>query len=73
VIGKLIDFLRPKNSCRRFDWKFAQAAMGLDVRRLTDGKEQIGNSISAADHSGKKLIDDLFVHEKQPAFVSAGA
>jgi hypothetical protein len=47
--------------------------MGLNVRGLTDSKNQIGHSISGANHRGKKLIDDLFVHEKQPALESAGS
>jgi hypothetical protein len=67
VIGQLIDFLRPENGCRRFEWEFAQRAVRLDERGLAHGKEQIGNALAAGDHRGKELIDNLFVHERQPA------
>ena len=37
------------------------------------GKDQIGNALSATDHGGKKLVEDLLVHERQPALEGAGA
>jgi hypothetical protein len=35
----------------------------FDVGRLAHCKEQIGNTLPAADHGGKKLVNNFFVHE----------
>jgi hypothetical protein len=47
--------------------------MRFDERRLAHSKEQIGNAVSAADHSAKKLVDNLFVHEKLAARPTASS
>src|SRR5712691_4067778 len=45
--------------------------MYFEKRRLADGKEQVGNTVSATDHIGKKLINGLSSHERLSALSAA--